>query len=195
MKFSTKYFFVFLFSQPANDANGNGDQDENRKGSSTGSQRLRAHEVSMEEYNELSKRLDTMESSVGFVLAKVFFLSSFHHDEKKNINLKFYHRRSTALRPNWIIMTNQNRPMIKIKRKRVSKPAEMFVLLCFCFKFRFRVFFLFSDRSRIDGNRCIWRWKYFIEQFRLRSRETFLRDLVDLHIDLCLETIERLKSV
>jgi len=35
------------------------------------SQRLQAHEVSIEEYNELAKRLDTMEGSVGFVLTKV----------------------------------------------------------------------------------------------------------------------------
>ncbi len=34
-------------------------------------QRLQPHEVSIEEYNELAKRLDTMEGSVGFVLTKV----------------------------------------------------------------------------------------------------------------------------
>ena len=44
-----------------------------RPGTGAGKNRLPAHEVSMEEYNELSKRLDSMESSVGFVLSKVIF--------------------------------------------------------------------------------------------------------------------------
>jgi tetrahydromethanopterin S-methyltransferase subunit G len=45
--------------------------DNGRNQSATSAQRLQAHEVSMEEYNELAKRLDTMEASVGFVLNKV----------------------------------------------------------------------------------------------------------------------------
>jgi hypothetical protein len=48
------------------------DDDDGRIGSgTTSSQRLQAHEVSIEEYNDLAKRLDSMESSVGFVLNKV----------------------------------------------------------------------------------------------------------------------------
>jgi hypothetical protein len=49
----------------------NDSDDEERKGSGTSSKRLQAHEVSFEEYNDLAKRLDTMEASVGFVLNKV----------------------------------------------------------------------------------------------------------------------------
>ena len=52
------------------------DQEEERNGSAGSSQRLQAHEVSMEEYNDLAKRLDVMEASVGFVLNKVEFLIS-----------------------------------------------------------------------------------------------------------------------
>ena len=69
------------FSQPVNNSNENG--DENRQGSATGSQRLKPNEVSMDEYNELSKRLDTMESSVGFVLTKVRFLDANRPKRKR----------------------------------------------------------------------------------------------------------------
>jgi hypothetical protein len=47
------------------------DDSDGRNQSATSSQRLQAHEVSLEEYNDLAKRLDTMEASVGFVLNKV----------------------------------------------------------------------------------------------------------------------------
>ena len=47
-----------------------GDDDgDGRKG--TAGSRLQAHEVSIEEYNDLAKRFDTMEASVGFVFNKV----------------------------------------------------------------------------------------------------------------------------
>jgi hypothetical protein len=49
----------------------NNDSDDERQGSGTSSKRLQPHEVSVEEYNDLAKRLDTMEASVGFVLNKV----------------------------------------------------------------------------------------------------------------------------
>ncbi|UJR28851.1 hypothetical protein I4U23_010075 [Adineta vaga] len=49
----------------------NVDEEGNDRSASATSQRLQAHEVSVEEYNELAKRLDTMESSVGFVLTKI----------------------------------------------------------------------------------------------------------------------------
>ncbi|CAF1607541.1 unnamed protein product [Adineta ricciae] len=45
--------------------------EDNERSKSAASQRLQAHEVSVEEYNELAKRLDTMETSVGFVLTKI----------------------------------------------------------------------------------------------------------------------------
>jgi tetrahydromethanopterin S-methyltransferase subunit G len=45
--------------------------DDGRNQSAASAQRLQAHEVSLEEYNDLAKRLDTMEASVGFVLNKV----------------------------------------------------------------------------------------------------------------------------
>jgi len=51
--------------------NDSDDEGDGRQGSGTSSKRLQAHEVSVEEYNELAKRLDTMEASVGFVLNKV----------------------------------------------------------------------------------------------------------------------------
>ena len=54
------------FSMPV-DGDGEGD---GRQGSAV-SKRLEAHEVSLEEYSDLAKRLDTMEASVGFVLNKV----------------------------------------------------------------------------------------------------------------------------
>lgn len=47
------------------------DEEQDRNGSAGSAQRLQAHEVSMEEYNDLAKRLDVMEASVGFVLNKV----------------------------------------------------------------------------------------------------------------------------
>lgn len=50
--------------------NTNDEEGDGRVGTAK-SQRLQAHEVSLEEYNELAKRLDTMEASVGFVLTKV----------------------------------------------------------------------------------------------------------------------------
>jgi hypothetical protein len=66
--------------------NGNDEDGDGRQGSGA-SQRLQAHEVSIEEYNDLAKRLDTMEASVGFVLNKVktlkkilFFNRKFHLD-------------------------------------------------------------------------------------------------------------------
>jgi hypothetical protein len=52
---------------PVNDASD--DEGDGRQGSPTS--RLQAHEVSVEEYNDLAKRLDSMEASVGFVLNKV----------------------------------------------------------------------------------------------------------------------------
>ena len=45
--------------------------EDNERSKSAASQRLQAHEVSVEEYNEPAKRPDTMETSVGSVLAKV----------------------------------------------------------------------------------------------------------------------------
>ncbi|CAF0732509.1 unnamed protein product [Adineta steineri] len=50
---------------------GDDEEEGGDRHGSAGSKRLQAHEVSMEEYNELAKRLDTMESSVGFVLTKI----------------------------------------------------------------------------------------------------------------------------
>lgn len=47
------------------------EENEGRAGSGSASNRLEAHEVSMEEYADLAKRLDTMESSVGLVMSKV----------------------------------------------------------------------------------------------------------------------------
>ena len=58
-----------LFSMPVDNVDDN--DGTGRNGSAASAQRLQAHEVSMEEYNDLAKRLDTMESSVGFVLTKV----------------------------------------------------------------------------------------------------------------------------
>ncbi len=58
-----------FYSIPVN--NESDDEDDGRKRNGTASQRLQPHEVSIEEYNELAKRLDTMEASVGFVLNKV----------------------------------------------------------------------------------------------------------------------------
>ncbi|CAF3528019.1 unnamed protein product [Rotaria sp. Silwood1] len=46
-------------------------EDVRRKASTVSTKRLQAHEVSIEEYNDLSKRLDSMEASVGFVLNKI----------------------------------------------------------------------------------------------------------------------------
>ncbi|CAF5139464.1 unnamed protein product, partial [Rotaria sp. Silwood1] len=40
------------------------------KDNDASSERLEAQEVSVQEYNNLTKRLDSMESSVGFVLTK-----------------------------------------------------------------------------------------------------------------------------
>lgn len=57
-----------ISSRPMNDAN---EDEQAREGSAESSRRLQAHEVSMEEYNDLAKRLDVMEASVGFVLTKV----------------------------------------------------------------------------------------------------------------------------
>ncbi|CAF0862510.1 unnamed protein product [Rotaria sordida] len=50
---------------------GNDDKDDKRKASTVSTKRLQPHEVSIEEYNDLSKRLDSMEASVGFVLNKI----------------------------------------------------------------------------------------------------------------------------
>ena len=47
------------------------DRSGERDGSATSSERLQAHEVSMDEYTDLAKRLDVMEGSVGFVMTKV----------------------------------------------------------------------------------------------------------------------------
>ncbi len=58
----------YFCSMPVNNR---GDDDEERNRNATSAQRLQAHEVSMDEYNDLAKRLDTMEASVGFVLNKV----------------------------------------------------------------------------------------------------------------------------
>ncbi len=54
------------------------DGDE-RKGSSMSSRHLNTHDVSVEQYNGLAKRVDLMETSVGYVLTKVEreFLSCF----------------------------------------------------------------------------------------------------------------------
>ncbi|CAF2671199.1 unnamed protein product [Rotaria sp. Silwood2] len=49
----------------------NNEVDARRKASTVSVKRLQAHEVSIEEYNDLSKRLDSMEASVGFVLNKI----------------------------------------------------------------------------------------------------------------------------
>jgi hypothetical protein len=57
-----------LFSMPLD--YGIDDVSDTRAGTAQ-TQRLQPHEVSIEEYNELAKRLDTMEGSVGFVLTKV----------------------------------------------------------------------------------------------------------------------------
>ncbi len=54
---------------PVNDVSD--EEDEGRVGSGKSVGRLQAHEVSLDEYNGLAKRLDTMEASVGFVLTKV----------------------------------------------------------------------------------------------------------------------------
>jgi hypothetical protein len=59
----------FVCSMPVN--NGNDDDGDGRNVSASSLKRLEAHEVSIEEYGELAKRLDTMEASVGFVLTKV----------------------------------------------------------------------------------------------------------------------------
>ncbi|CAF1337534.1 unnamed protein product [Rotaria magnacalcarata] len=50
--------------------------DSRRKASTVSGKRLPVNEVSMEEYNDLAKRLDSMEASVGFVLTKIDNVSS-----------------------------------------------------------------------------------------------------------------------
>ena len=47
------------------------DEPDEREGNGATSQHLEAQEVSVEEYKNLAKRIDTMEASVGFVLTKV----------------------------------------------------------------------------------------------------------------------------
>ena len=61
---------VILFSMSMNNQINDQDEEEQQQRARS-SKRLPAHEVSMEEYNDLSKRLDAMETSVDSILNKV----------------------------------------------------------------------------------------------------------------------------
>lgn len=117
-------------SRPMNEENGEG-----RDGSAGSGKRLQAHEVSMEEYNDLAKRLDTMEASVGFVLNKVEWRID---GDDLFLHLELFR-----------LITSLRNLMCMIKPKAIRRKIENWIWKTYVtMKFAFREILLFVRQQR-----------------------------------------------